>query len=132
MAPRTSEALRTSYCWTTARMLFFDLLVFVLRNALRKGPAPEPGLPGGWEADFSRVYLTETLGEKCTCLLGFKRVELRPGESTNVNIFAVARFDGSAGEWRIAGGAHRIALIQAADDLIMTAETSLPERLFGR
>jgi beta-glucosidase len=83
-----------------------------------------------------RIYLTEAPGEKRMRLLGFERVELKPGESRNVKIIAdprlLARFDGSAGKWRIAGGTYRIALGQAADDLVLTAETALTERLFGR
>ena len=44
----------------------------------------------------------------------------------------LARFDGDAGRWHIAGGTYRVALGKAADDLVLTAEAELIERLFGR
>jgi beta-glucosidase len=44
----------------------------------------------------------------------------------------LARFDGSAGRWRIAGGSHRVALGRSATDLVLTGEAELTQRLFGR
>ncbi|MGH9869533.1 MAG: hypothetical protein ACREAA_15375 [Candidatus Polarisedimenticolia bacterium] len=43
----------------------------------------------------------------------------------------LARFDGSQGRWRIAGGTHRLALGKSADDPVLTAEAQLAGRLFG-
>jgi beta-glucosidase len=37
----------------------------------------------------------------------------------------LARFDSDAGQWRMADGAHRVALGKAADDLLLTAEAQL-------
>jgi beta-glucosidase len=69
-------------------------------------------------------------------LLGFERVELEPGESRTVTVTAdprlLARFDAQAGRWHIAQGSHQIAVGKAADDLVLTAEAALDERLFGR
>jgi beta-glucosidase len=85
-------------------------------------------------ADVPQLYLTAAPGDERLRLLGFERVELAPGEAREVTIAAdprlLARFD--AGAWQIAGGAHRVALGRAADDLVLTAEAELAERRFGR
>lgn len=87
-------------------------------------------------ADVPQLYLTEAAGDQRMRLLGFERVELQRGESRRVMVTAdprlLARFDGDAGQWHIAGGAHRIALGKAADDFVLTAEATLTERRFGR
>jgi beta-glucosidase len=44
----------------------------------------------------------------------------------------LARYDGDAGQWRIADGTHRIALGRSVDDLVLTQDAQLQERLFGR
>jgi beta-glucosidase len=62
-------------------------------------------------------------------------VELQPGESRQVTLTAdprlLARYDGSAGQWRIAQGTHRIALSRSAEEPVLTADTTLSGRLFG-
>jgi beta-glucosidase len=87
-------------------------------------------------ADVPQLYLTEAADGKRMRLLGFERVELQPDESRSVTVKAdprlLARFDGDAGHWHIADGIYRIALGKAADDLVLTAEVQLAERLFGR
>ena len=65
-------------------------------------------------ADVPQLYLTEAPNEKRIRLLGFERVELKPSESRQVRLEPadsrlLARFDGKAGQWRIAAGTHRIA-----------------------
>jgi beta-glucosidase len=86
-------------------------------------------------ADVPQLYLTEAAGDQRMRLLGFERVELRPGESRTVTVTAdprlLARFDGASGQWRIAEGTYRVALGRAADDLTLTSETRLAERRFG-
>jgi beta-glucosidase len=86
-------------------------------------------------ADVPQVYLTEAPGEERMRLLGFERVELEPGESREVSVTAdrrlLARFDGEAGQWRLEGGAHKVAVGRAADDVVLTAEAELDEGLFG-
>jgi beta-glucosidase len=68
-------------------------------------------------------------------LLGFERVALQPGESRSVTVTAelrlLARYDGVAAQWHIAEGGYRIALGEAADDLVLTAKARLTEQLFG-
>ena len=87
-------------------------------------------------AEIPQLYLTEAAGDKRMRLLGFERVELRPGESRSVTVTAdprlLARYDGDVGHWHIVEGNYRFGLGKAADDLVLTAEASLIERLFGR
>ena len=87
-------------------------------------------------ADVPQLYLTDAPGERRMRLLGFERVELRPGESRQVTLTAdarlLARFDGKANQWRIAEGPHRVALGKSANDLALTGSAILAERHFGR
>jgi beta-glucosidase len=86
-------------------------------------------------ADVPQVYLTDAAGERRMRLLGFERVELAAGASRRVTVTAdprlLARFDGAAGQWRIAAGTYRVALGKSAGDLVLTSEVSLAARLFG-
>lgn len=86
-------------------------------------------------ADVPQLYLTDAAGDKRMRLLGFERVELQPGESRQVSVTTdrrlLARFDGRAGQWHLAGGTYQVALGKAADALELTAETTLAEGLFG-
>ena len=87
-------------------------------------------------ADVPQIYLTEAAGERRMRLLGFERVELAPGASRTVTVTAdprlLAKFDGKAGQWRIAAGIHRVALGKSAGDLVLTAEAPLTARAFGK
>jgi beta-glucosidase len=80
-------------------------------------------------ADVPQLYLTAPRMR----LLGFERVELAPGESRAVTVTAdprlLARFDAG---WQIAGGAYRVAVGRAADDLVLAGDAQLAERRFGR
>jgi beta-glucosidase len=87
-------------------------------------------------ADVAQLYLTHVGAEPRMRLLGFERVELGPGESTQVTVTAdprlLARYDGTAGQWRIAAGRHRVALARSAGDEQASAEVELTGRTFGR
>jgi beta-glucosidase len=87
-------------------------------------------------ADVPQVYLTSVAGERRMRLLGFERVELEPGESRRVTVSAdprlLARFDRGAQRWRIARGAHAVALGHSSGDLVSTADVTLRGRTFGR
>jgi beta-glucosidase len=91
------------------------------------------GRRGG--ADVPQLYLTSAAGDERMRLLGFERVELGAGESRRVTVTAeprlLARYDGAAGEWHLAGGDYRVAVGRAADDLVLTGEARLAERRFG-
>ena len=86
-------------------------------------------------ADVPQVYLTDAAGDRRMRLVGFERLVLKPGKSKRVTVTAdprlLARFDGDAGRWRIAAGTYRFALGKSAEDLLLTADTQLPMRLFG-
>ena len=87
-------------------------------------------------ADVPQLYLTEAAGDKRMRLLGFERVELRPGESRQVTVTVdprlLARFDGAKQQWRIDGGAYTVILARAADAPVKTTETNLTARHFRR
>jgi len=89
-------------------------------------------------ADVPQVYLTDAPGEKRMRLLGFERVELKPGESRTVTVAAdprlLARFDGKngLGQWRITEGTYRVALGKSAGELMLTADAPLTARVFGK
>jgi beta-glucosidase len=93
------------------------------------------GLHAADDADVPQLYLTAAAGDARPRLLGFERVALGPGESRRITVTAdprlLARFDGGAGRWRLAAGAYRVALARAADDVDLTAEVALAERLLG-
>jgi beta-glucosidase len=87
-------------------------------------------------ADVPQLYLTSAPDQKRTRLLGFERVELAPGASREVTLTAdprlLARFDGAANQWRIADGAHEVALGKSAGELVLTGRADLTGRLFGK
>ena len=86
-------------------------------------------------ADVPQLYLTDAAGDRRRRLLGFERVELAPGESRRLSMTAdprlLARFDGTAQQWRIAAGTYRVAVGRSAEDFVLQSEVSLDERRFG-
>ncbi|UMG92743.1 beta-glucosidase [Nocardioides sp. TF02-7] len=86
-------------------------------------------------ADVPQLYLTEAAGEQRQRLLGFERVQLQPGESRRLTLTAeprlLARFDGTAGQWRITTGTYQVAVGRSADSRELVAETTLTDALFG-
>jgi beta-glucosidase len=111
-----------------------DLLVEAGETVVARFTVTNTGSLEG--ADVPQVYLTHAAGEPRTRLLGFERVELRPGESRSVTVTAdprlLARYDGDAGAWHVEGGNYRVAVGASADDLVLAAEVQLLERRFGR
>ena len=87
-------------------------------------------------ADVPQVYLKAAPDEQRQRLLGFKRVFLLPGESTQVSIDIDPRllghFDASAKQWRIAAGVHKLTLGRDAEDVSAIANLELDARLFGK
>jgi beta-glucosidase len=85
--------------------------------------------------DVPQVYLTSAPDGARMRLLGFERVDLKPGESRRVTVTAdprlLARFDSQGRQWRILEGTYQVALGCAADSLGLAAETVLHEALFG-
>ena len=86
-------------------------------------------------ADVPQLYLTDAPGQQRLRLLGFERVQLRPGESRRVTVTAeprlLARLEAGAEQWRIATGTYRVALGKSANDLVLTGSARLTSRLFG-
>lgn len=87
-------------------------------------------------ADVPQLYLVGAPDGKRMRLLGFERVELKPGESRKVTLTAdprlLAKFDAEANQWRIAGGSYRLALGKSAGDLQLSDAATLTGRLFGK
>jgi beta-glucosidase len=85
--------------------------------------------------DVPQLYLTDAPGEKRLRLLGFERVQLRPGASCQVTVTAdprlLARFDDATQQWRIDAGVYAVALSRAADAPAAKAEARLVGRSFG-
>jgi beta-glucosidase len=86
-------------------------------------------------ADVPQVYLTDAAGDKRMRLLAFDRLVLKPGETKRVTITAdprlLARFDDSAGRWRIAAGRYQIAVARSANDPVLKGDAQLDMRIFG-
>jgi beta-glucosidase len=87
-------------------------------------------------ADVPQLYLTAAPGGQMLRMLGFERVELKPGESRRVTIQVdprlLARYDGGAGSWRIEPGGYAVAVGASAVSPRLTAEVELAGRTFGR
>jgi beta-glucosidase len=87
-------------------------------------------------ADVPQLYLVAVPSEQRLRLLGFERVELEPGESRRVTIEVdprlLARYDGSAGSWRIEQGVYSVAVGASAVALELTVPVELTGRGFGR
>jgi beta-glucosidase len=86
--------------------------------------------------DIPQLYLTAAPDGQRLRLLRFERVELEPGAVRRVTIEAdprlVARYDGSAGTWRIKPGGYAVAVGASAVALQLAAEVELAGRAFGR
>ncbi|BBU24908.1 beta-glucosidase [Mycobacterium xenopi] len=86
--------------------------------------------------DVPQLYMTAAPDGQRLRLLGFERVELAPGESRRVTIEAdprvLARYDGSAGSWRIDEGSYTLAVGASAVEPELRATVGLPGRTFGR
>ncbi len=86
--------------------------------------------------DVPQVYLIDADGETRMRLIGFKRVSLRAGASTEVSVTAdprlLARFDEASGQWHIRNGTYRIVLARSATDHVASAAVQLESRQFGR
>nr|AQQ74489.1 GH3 [uncultured bacterium] len=86
-------------------------------------------------ADVPQLYLIGVGETKRMRLLGFERVELKPGESRDVTVTAdprlLARFDDKAQRWRMVSESYKVALGKSAGAPVLTAEAQLNSRLFG-
>lgn len=80
-------------------------------------------------ADVPQVYLLDDRGNRVSRLLGFERINLKPGESRVVNLQAdprfLANFDERAQRWIIAGGYYHIGLARSAGNIVLTGRVRL-------
>jgi len=86
-------------------------------------------------AEEPRLLLTDAPGGRCKRELGIERIELEPGTSRMVILTVdprlLARFDGDTGRWHLAAGTYQIALAKAADSIVLTAQTTLPQAQYA-
>ncbi|HEF5873637.1 TPA: glycoside hydrolase family 3 protein [Burkholderia cenocepacia] len=85
--------------------------------------------------DIPQLYLTGVDDGVRMRLLGFRRVALAAGESTDVTIEIdprlLAHFDGAAGNWHLRRGRYRLVLARAATLPVIEVDVELAERRFG-
>ncbi len=77
-------------------------------------------------ADVPQIYLTAGPDKSLQRLIGFSRVELKPGETQHVSIAAdprlLADFDVAAHGWRIKPGKFKIAVSRSATTVILRGD----------
>jgi beta-glucosidase len=85
-------------------------------------------------ADVPQIYLASVAGATKFRLLGFKRVELEPGESVEINIKVdprlLANFDEKSKTWNISEGVHQIVLGKSYTDFQLDAQIVLKNHRF--
>jgi beta-glucosidase len=85
-------------------------------------------------ADVPQVYLVSVAGKAEPRLLGFRRVQLNPGETQtvrlNIDPRLLAHYDEAGGRWRMAGGVYKIVLARSALDAVGERELRLAAREF--
>jgi len=85
-------------------------------------------------ADVPQVYLVSVGGKAEPRLLGFRRVQLNPGETQavrmNIDPRLLSHFDEAGGRWRLAAGTYKLVLARSALDRVMERDLRLPARDF--
>ncbi|WP_308813866.1 beta-glucosidase [Sphingomonas sp. GV3] len=80
-------------------------------------------------ADVPQMYVARDGSGAPMRLAGFRRIELKPGETRRITLTAepriVADYDTALPGWRIAGGTYRVALARDATDRTMVATATL-------
>ena len=80
--------------------------------------------------DVAQVYASPPAGVRR--LIGWTKVDLRPGETRHVTVSADARllaaFDETTHDWRLAAGTYKVAVEASAEDLKLDASTNLVAR----
>ena len=74
-----------------------------------------------------QLYLTARNGEKIERLVGFDRVELRPGESRTVSMTIDPRLlaDWTGKGWTVQPGTYSFAAGHSATDFVLTGDVKL-------
>jgi beta-glucosidase len=82
-------------------------------------------------ADVPQVYLTSIAGRPVQRLIGFQRVELKPGESRRLTVTADSRLLGGFNEerrrWEVEAGVYGVRIGRSASDLLMEGNARLDE-----
>lgn len=80
----------------------------------------------------SQVYLAAINGQPIKRLIGFDKIELKPGETRRVTLKAdprlLAQFDASANRWQIQQGEYRVVVGASSIDEAASATARLQER----
>ena len=81
--------------------------------------------------DAPQVYATAP-GGASRRLIGFSKVDLKPGETRHITVTAdprvVAAFDETAHDWRLAGGTYAVVVGGSSADAALTGSASVVER----
>ena len=79
------------------------------------------------------MYLIDAAGRPVRRLVGFRKLELAPGQSAQVEIpidpRLLAHWDTTARAWRLDPGTYALALADAADEPRLTATIDLRSRV---
>ncbi|OYQ31652.1 glycosyl hydrolase [Niveispirillum lacus] len=83
--------------------------------------------------DAPQVYLTGAGGVKLQRLIGFDKVDLKPGETRTVTLKAdprlLASFDEAGRQWRIAGGTYEVTVGPTAEKAALTGTAKISKRV---
>jgi beta-glucosidase len=83
-------------------------------------------------ADIPQVYLTSVNGSRTVRLIGFRRLELAPGESKRVQLSVdsrlLASFEEHSHRWQIRGGSYEVAVGSSALEHTLTGKAQLVAR----
>jgi len=84
-------------------------------------------------SDVPQVYLRGLNGAKICRLIGWSRVTLQPGESSQVSVAVdprlIADFDGDARCWRITGGLYEVAVGTSAELAMLKGSARVNESI---
>jgi beta-glucosidase len=81
-------------------------------------------------ADIAQLYMVSRAGTAVRRLVGFRRVELKPGETKQVSVNIEPRLlaDWKEGRWNMPAGTYEFALGESAVRLGHVVKIKLPER----
>ena len=82
--------------------------------------------------DAPQVYLTGAAGKSLQRLIGFDKIELKPGETRRVTVTADPRllggFDAKANRWALTGGDYQVAVGASSADLTLKGAAKVKAR----
>lgn len=82
--------------------------------------------------DAPQIYLAGAAGQKLRRLIGFEKIDLKPGERRTVTVKAdprlLARFDEAGRQWRIEGGDYDVAVGPSAAKTVLSGKARVSQR----